>query len=143
MQSFQLASPATSLELSRDRQCITVANGSSVSIIDSNRYFYLLQIKTLKCHFPHLYSFKQLKSFTVPSKAYSASLHPNKSCFVVGGEDFKLYKFSYDTGKELGTEFFSRGFTLDSLEPSLFIKPSASTHVWSCIQAPGVALYIP
>lgn len=38
----------------------------------------------------------------MPTKAYSASLHPNKSCFVIGGEDFKIYKFDYDDGKELG-----------------------------------------
>ena len=34
---------------------------------------------------------------------YSASLHPSKSCFVAGGEDFKLYKFDFEDGKELGT----------------------------------------
>ena len=38
----------------------------------------------------------------MPTKIYSASLHPSKSCFVVGGEDFKIYKFCYDDGKELG-----------------------------------------
>ena len=47
-------------------------------------------------------SFTEVKSFTMPTKAYSASLHPNKSCFVVGGEDFKIYKFDYEDGKELG-----------------------------------------
>lgn len=47
-------------------------------------------------------SFKKVKSFTVPTKAYSASLHPSKSTFVVGGEDFKIYKFGYEDGKELG-----------------------------------------
>ena len=34
---------------------------------------------------------------------YSASLHPSKSCFVAGGENFKLYKFDFEDGKELGT----------------------------------------
>jgi len=29
------------------------------------------------------------------------------SCFVVGGEDFKLYKMAYDDGKELGKSFLS------------------------------------
>lgn len=48
------------------------------------------------------HSFVRVKSFTMPTKAYSASLHPNKSCFVVGGEDFKIYKFSFEDGKELG-----------------------------------------
>ena len=44
----------------------------------------------------------KMKSFTVPTKAYSASLHPSRSYFVVGGEDFKIYKFDYSTAKELG-----------------------------------------
>ncbi len=43
-----------------------------------------------------------MKSFTVSTRAYSASLHPSMSSFVVGGEDFKIYKMSYDDGKELG-----------------------------------------
>ena len=43
-----------------------------------------------------------LKSVSVPALAYSASLHPDKSTFVAGGEDFKIYKFSFDDGKELG-----------------------------------------
>ena len=38
----------------------------------------------------------------MPAQVYSASLHPNKSTFVAGGEDFKIYKFTYDNGKELG-----------------------------------------
>ena len=47
-------------------------------------------------------SFDKMKSFTIPTKVFSASLHPSKSYFVVGGEDFKLYKISYEDGKELG-----------------------------------------
>lgn len=54
------------------------------------------------CKINYVFSFKKVKSYTVPTKAYSASLHPSKSCFVVGGEDFKIYKFDYDDGKELG-----------------------------------------
>eukprot|EP00731_Ephydatia_muelleri_P029798 Em0021g321a len=37
----------------------------------------------------------------MPMSMYSASLHPSKSCFVAGGEDFKLYKFDFEDGKEL------------------------------------------
>jgi hypothetical protein len=43
-----------------------------------------------------------IKSYDAPTPVYSASLHPNKSCYVVGGEDCKLYKFDYETGSELG-----------------------------------------
>lgn len=43
-----------------------------------------------------------IKSFEAPTPVFSASLHPSKSCFVAGGDDFKLYKFDYEDGKELG-----------------------------------------
>ena len=43
-----------------------------------------------------------IKSFEAPTPIFSASLHPSKSCFVAGGDDFKLYKFDYEDGKELG-----------------------------------------
>jgi len=36
---------------------------------------------------------------------YSASLLKEKGVFVCGGEDLKLYKFDYDTGKEIGEVF--------------------------------------
>lgn len=38
---------------------------------------------------------------------YSASLSPDKKTFVSGGEDCKIYRFSYEDGKEEGghTEF--------------------------------------
>lgn len=49
-----------------------------------------------------IHSFEKVKSFTVPTNAYSASLHPNMSAFVVGGEDFKIYKIAYEDGRELG-----------------------------------------
>jgi serine-threonine kinase receptor-associated protein len=44
-----------------------------------------------------------LNLVSLPAQAYSASLHPDKSVFVAGGEDFKIYKFAYDDGKEMGT----------------------------------------
>jgi len=38
----------------------------------------------------------------VPTNVASASLHPDKHVFVCGGEDFKMYKFDYITGNEIG-----------------------------------------
>ena len=35
-------------------------------------------------------------------KLYSASIHPEESCFVTGGEDFKLYKYSSEDSSEIG-----------------------------------------
>ena len=54
-----------------------------------------------------------IKSFVAPTPIFSASLHPSKSCFVAGGDDFKLYKFDYEDGKEIGenTELFKSWLT--------------------------------
>ena len=49
-----------------------------------------------------MFRMEQIKSFEAPTDIFSASLHPSKSCFVAGGDDFKLYKFDYEDGKELG-----------------------------------------
>ena len=49
-----------------------------------------------------LFRMEPIKSFEAPTPIFSASLHPSKSCFVAGGDDFKLYKFDYEDGKELG-----------------------------------------
>jgi len=49
-----------------------------------------------------LFRLELIKSFEAPTPIFSASLHPSKSCFVAGGDDFKLYKFDYENGKELG-----------------------------------------
>lgn len=47
-------------------------------------------------------SLEQIKSFEAPATINSASLHPAKECLVAGGEDFKLYKYDYNSGEELG-----------------------------------------
>lgn len=47
-------------------------------------------------------SYEVLNVVSLPAQAYSASLHPDKNVFVAGGEDFKIYKFAYDDGKEMG-----------------------------------------
>ena len=54
-----------------------------------------------------LCSYEVLHLVSLPAQAYSASLHPDKSVFVAGGEDFKIYKFAYDDGKELGMSLIS------------------------------------
>lgn len=51
------------------------------------------------------FSCEKIKSVECPCDINSASLHPDKSCFVAGGEDFRLFKFDYETGKELGKQF--------------------------------------
>ena len=41
----------------------------------------------------HLYQLPEVKSVSLPANVNSATLHPEKMVFVVGGEDFKLYKY--------------------------------------------------
>ena len=50
-----------------------------------------------------------IKEFEVPTQVNSASLHPEKSVFVCGGEDFKMYKFNYSDGEEIG-KYISNDF---------------------------------
>jgi hypothetical protein len=54
----------------------------------------------LLLHF--VFSLKKIREFTVPTQVNSASLHPDKTIFVCGGEDLKMYKFDYTTGTEIG-----------------------------------------
>ena len=49
-----------------------------------------------------------LHSHKLSSIHYSASLHPDKSCFVVGGEDFILRKCDYTSGSEMGKLYHYR-----------------------------------
>lgn len=72
-----------SLELSRDGNILTVTYGSNVAFFETE-------------------TLKKMKEIIVPTKVSSASLHPDKQIFVCGGEDFKMYKFDYITGNEIG-----------------------------------------
>lgn len=45
---------------------------------------------------------EKMKEFEAPTQVNSSSLHPDKDVFVSGGEDFKMYKFDYITGAEIG-----------------------------------------
>lgn len=47
-------------------------------------------------------SLNVIREFPLPTTANSASLHPDKSIFVCGGDDLKVYKFDYTTGTEIG-----------------------------------------
>ena len=42
------------------------------------------------------------KEFPIPAEVNSASYNAELGVFVCGGEDFKMYKFDYNTGTELG-----------------------------------------
>lgn len=83
VQRLQFPNNPNSLEISRDNHILTIAHGSSVSF---------WEIDTMK----------KLKEVKVPTNVSSASLHPDKHVFVCGGEDFKMYKFDFITGNEIG-----------------------------------------
>ena len=88
-QRIELSAHPNSIELSRDYNILTVTHGSSVSFWESE-------------------TLKKLKEITVPTNVATASLHPDKHIFVCGGEDFKMYKYDYITGNEIG-EFCRTG----------------------------------
>lgn len=83
VQCIDFTTTPNSLELSPDQGTLTVAHGNSVSFFDADTLAWQKEVK-------------------VPTKVAAASLHPDKHTFVCGGEDFKLYKFDYVTGNEIG-----------------------------------------
>ncbi|XP_060522954.1 serine-threonine kinase receptor-associated protein [Cylas formicarius] len=71
-----------SLEVSRDGTVLTVAYSNKVAFFDAN-------------------TLGKIREFSVPTTVNSASLHNDKSVFVTGGDDLKVYKFDYATGTEI------------------------------------------
>lgn len=83
VQRLEFPSHPNSVELSADYNILTVTHGKSVSFWEAE-------------------TLKKLKEITVPTNVFTASLHPDKLAFVCGGEDFKMYKYDYITGNEIG-----------------------------------------
>jgi hypothetical protein len=80
---LELNNIPNSMEVSKDGSILTICSGSMISFWDTNRI-------------------EKLKEYSIPTKVYSATLHPDKAVFVCGGEDFKMYKYDFETGKEIG-----------------------------------------
>ncbi|CAG2121587.1 unnamed protein product, partial [Medioppia subpectinata] len=70
-----------SIELSKDSQLLSICYGNYVQFLDMN-------------------SMETIKEFKIPTQVLSSTLHPDKSVFVCGGEDFKMYKYDYNNGNE-------------------------------------------
>ncbi|KAL3221488.1 hypothetical protein MRX96_029385 [Rhipicephalus microplus] len=79
---LELPSAPSDLELTPDGSMLLVTHGHMVSTWSTE-------------------TLEKMKEFQIPSQVNSASLLPDKSVFVCGGEDFKMYKFEYETGAEL------------------------------------------
>jgi len=77
-----LTAPANGLELSADGTLLTIAYGSTVAFLDSE-------------------TLREEKHVVLPAPINSAGLHPEKTMFVAGGEDFKLYKYDYASLSEI------------------------------------------
>lgn len=82
VKKVDLPNSVSSMVLSKDGSVLVVSYAKTISFWDTERM-------------------ENMKSFEAPTDIFSASLHPTKSCFVAGGDDFKLYKFDYADGKEL------------------------------------------
>lgn len=82
VKSITFGSSVSSMEYIADGEILVITYGKTVA-------FYNAQ------------SLELIKSFDAPAPINSASLHPEKDCFVAGGDDFKVYKYDYSTGEEL------------------------------------------
>ncbi|CAI9717639.1 serine-threonine kinase receptor-associated protein [Octopus vulgaris] len=82
IKQLEFANPPNGLELSRDGSVLVVTSGCVTSFWDTG-------------------SFEKIKEFEAPTQLYSASLHHQKDVFVCGGEDFKMYKYDYESGAEI------------------------------------------
>ena len=49
-----------------------------------------------------LFSLVLLKQHEMKTNINSVSISPDNQIYVVGGEDFLLYKYNYEDGKQLG-----------------------------------------
>lgn len=85
VKNIKFDNPPNSIELSRDGQLLILATGNLVELYNSS-------------------NLEKLNSFVIPSKVSAASIHPDKTVFVCGGEDFTLYKYSVENGTELGMQ---------------------------------------
>lgn len=82
VRKLEMSSAVADIELSRDSRILLAAYSNKVTFCDTNTY-------------------EKLHEYEIVGQVNSASLHPDRHSFVCGGEDFKMYKFDYNTGAEL------------------------------------------
>jgi len=82
VKSHQLKSPITSVEASLDNKHVTIAAGREVSFWDLSK-------------------FELVKNYGLSMELNSAALSPDSTTFVVGGTDFWVRVYDFNTGKEL------------------------------------------
>ncbi|XP_067676124.1 serine-threonine kinase receptor-associated protein-like [Haliotis asinina] len=82
VRKIDLPAQPSSLELARDGSVFLVTHGHKTCFFNSD-------------------TFDSVREYESPAPVNSSSLHPSKNIFVSGGEDFKMYKYDYETGEEL------------------------------------------
>jgi serine-threonine kinase receptor-associated protein len=82
VRTLDTKSSCTSVEVSRDSNYITTADGNTVKFWDANH-------------------FGLVKSYTMPRPVESASLFPSRSKFIAGGDDMWVRLFDFTTGDEI------------------------------------------
>lgn len=82
IQKIDLTAPVGGIELCKEQNILTVAHGQTVS-------------------FFHAETFERIKDVSIPSTVFTASLLYGRKIFVCGGDDFKLYKYNFETGAEI------------------------------------------
>ncbi|CAM1331083.1 STRAP (predicted) [Pycnogonum litorale] len=82
IKKIELSSSPCDLQVSKDSSLLVVPYGRNVSFWDIN-------------------TLDKIKEYNIPTQVNSAAIHPDKSVFICGGEDFKMYKYDYATGNEL------------------------------------------
>merc|ERR1712209_195298 len=82
VKKIDLSGPVGGMELNKEHHILNVTHGQNVSFFNPE-------------------TFEKIKDVSVPTNVTTASLLHSKRVFVCGGEDFKLYKYNYDTGVEI------------------------------------------
>lgn len=82
VQRLNFPSVPNSVEISKNGNIITTTHSNVVTFWNSH-------------------DLSKLYEYVVPAKMSSASLNPDCTIFVCGGEDLKVYKFDYATGTEI------------------------------------------
>lgn len=82
VRKLEFKSIPTSLEVSSDGSILTVAYANTIAFLNSD-------------------TLEKIREVPVPTQVNSASLHPDKTIFVCGGEDLKMYKFDFNSGSEI------------------------------------------
>lgn len=90
---LNFASKANGIEINADKSILSICFGPNVMFYDLKK----------GC---------EIRTFKAPTTVYTSSLHPNKSVFVCGGEDFLIYKCDFNTFEQIGNNLLNFSFVL-------------------------------